>query len=96
MVVSLVHTVRCLDFAGYWFLPLDTVHTVATAICVAGPLHVVFLLVTSWITIIDGGKSKKTPPWAKLLSDLAKVTSYTAEVGILKCLMPLSFTTAEF
>jgi len=38
------------------------------------------MLVTAWITIIDGGKNKRTPPWAKWLGRFQYVGQYIAEV----------------
>tara|TARA_B110000971_G_C19912064_1_gene455008 strand:- start:86 stop:781 length:696 start_codon:yes stop_codon:yes gene_type:complete len=69
-------TIRTIDFLGIaGRLSLSGVHTVVTGFCAGIPVHIGFLLVVSWITIVDGGKSKKTPPWARTVYLLAKWTS---------------------
>ena len=81
IVVGIAHALRCIDFCGYsGILDLSTSHTFFTGICVAGPMHTIFLLATSWVTIVDGGKSKKTPKWAKICFEVAKYSIYISEI----------------
>jgi len=62
IVIGVFHALRCIDPSGYANrLTLKNFHTVFTGMCVACPQHIGFLLVESWITIVDGGKNKKTP-----------------------------------
>jgi len=46
----------------------------------AVPSHLGVMLVTAWITIIDGGKNKRTPPWALWFGRFQYVGQYIAEV----------------
>jgi len=85
--LGLWHSARCIDPLGYaGRLTLRNFHTITTAFCVAIPVHIGFLLVVSWITIVDGGKSKTTPRWARAVYQSAKYSTYIVEIscGILE------------
>ena len=81
--VGVFHAIRCIDPSGYaGRLQIKNIHTLATGFCVAGPIHVGLMLVTSWITIIDGGKKKRAPRWARVLYNLGVWSSYASELGL--------------
>eukprot|EP00520_Triparma_pacifica_P007641 CAMPEP_0118657026 /NCGR_PEP_ID=MMETSP0785-20121206/13793_1 /TAXON_ID=91992 /ORGANISM="Bolidomonas pacifica, Strain CCMP 1866" /LENGTH=246 /DNA_ID=CAMNT_0006549905 /DNA_START=34 /DNA_END=774 /DNA_ORIENTATION=+ len=46
----------------------------------AAMISLAFLLVNSWVTIIDGGKSKKTPPWMDKLTKFSVPCAIFCEV----------------
>ena len=50
--------------------------------CWGMAISIMACLVTSWITIIDGGKSKRTPKWAQALRYTASITIFITEIGM--------------
>jgi hypothetical protein len=54
------------DFMHYMALSLFQGYNGAAMVSLA------FLLINSWVTIVDGGKSKKTPPWMDKLTKVRK------------------------
>ncbi|GMH77552.1 hypothetical protein TL16_g07448 [Triparma laevis f. inornata] len=46
----------------------------------SGMISLAIMLVSSWVTIVDGGKSKKTPPWVSKLALGSMVTAFTCEI----------------
>ena len=82
VLLGLAHTVRCIDVMGFADrVRQDTLYTLSTSICVSSPFHAGFILVRSWITIIDGGKSKKTPKWAAWFCGIGICSTYIIEVS---------------
>ena len=55
--------------------------TTTIGVMAAVPIHLSILLVTAWITLIDGGKNKRTPRWAKWLGIIETVVVYCNEIG---------------
>jgi len=39
------------------------------------------ILIISWVTVIDGGKNRKTPFWARMLKNWSIAASFTFEIG---------------
>jgi len=81
-VLGVFHTCRSIDPSGYADrLRIEDFYTCCTAICQAAPLHIGTLMVTSWITIVDGGKSKKPPKWAAILMNVSMIITYIVEIS---------------
>ena len=46
----------------------------------AAAIHIAITLITGWITLIDGGKNKVTPPWAVILKRFSYFGLYLVEI----------------
>jgi len=44
------------------------------------PNHILMILATSWITVVDGGQKRRTPPWAKWLARFEYSILYFSEI----------------
>ena len=76
-----VHFFLCIDIDCHADrVRLQTARTLMMGICVACPIHLAVMLVTAWITIIDGGKNKSTPPWAMWYARISYGLQYIIEV----------------
>ena len=53
-----------------------------TAFCISAPFHLTFVMLQSWITIVDGGKSKRCPKWAWWLCKIGIVETYLVEISL--------------
>lgn len=81
MWLGLVHFFLCIDIDCHAYrVRLQTARTVMMGFCVAAPIQLAILLVTAWITIIDGGKKKATPRWAKIYARVSYGGHYFIEV----------------
>jgi len=49
--------------------------------CYGMAINSIACLVTSWIAIIDGGKSKRAPKWARILRIVASGSVFITEIG---------------
>jgi len=49
--------------------------------CITAGIHIAIILVTGWITVIDGGKTKSTPKWAKWFSRFSYYGIYFSELA---------------
>mmetsp|Transcript_25347 Transcript_25347/g.47623 ORF Transcript_25347/g.47623 Transcript_25347/m.47623 type:complete len:357 (-) Transcript_25347:43-1113(-) len=74
--VSFFHGLCCIDYNAYSGIYSYEVISVFKGYCAAAFILVAALLITSWVSIIDGGKSKKTPKWA------TNLTYFTAFYGV--------------
>ncbi|GMI13985.1 hypothetical protein TrVE_jg7429 [Triparma verrucosa] len=79
VTICLAHFVICIDmdsllFFPYWFTGM------LQGYCGAGMTSLAIMLVSSWVTIVDGGKSKKTPPWVSKLGKASMAVAFTVEV----------------
>jgi len=55
ILLGFAHCIRCIDVLGYANrLRIDTIYTMSTATCVSAPFHGAFILIRSWVTIVDG------------------------------------------
>ena len=73
------------DMDGYaGRLPLYSPYFFSRTTCMgfmsATPSHLGVMLITAWITIVDGGKHKRTPTWALWLGRTQYIGQYIAEV----------------
>jgi len=57
-------------------LDFETTRSFFFALAQFCPVHVGILLVTAWITIVDGGKKKKTPVWARYMENFSTAYGY--------------------
>ena len=78
VIVGFVHCWLCLDIDA-WQNGNLTLKQLLMAWATASCIHIFVLLVRTWVTIIDGGKSKSTPPWCLWLSRFSFIAVYVFE-----------------
>ena len=44
--------------------------------------NIVVVLATEWVTVVDGGKSRKTPPWASKLKKICIPLVWVSEISL--------------
>jgi len=86
IIYSFSMCIFCVDIHGFaGRVPLYSnflvSRTTTIGVMAAVPIHLSILLVTAWITLIDGGKNKRTPRWAKWLGIIETVVVYCNEIG---------------
>jgi len=64
--ISVIHTVMCTDIDA-WSTGNLMLKQLLMAWLTASIVHILVLLVSSWITIIDAGTTRITPPWCQKL-----------------------------
>ena len=85
MTEAFATSIFCLDllgFKGLWGTGKagPIVWAMIMGVMGACPGHLLIMLVTSWITIIDGGKTMLTPTWAKNLGRFSYITWWLMEI----------------
>ena len=79
MTIIFCHFIFCMDLDSFNFVNY-TVSSVLKGYCSSMFIVLGFILITSWVTIVDSGKSKKTPVWCKNLRNISIFLSVAAEV----------------
>ncbi|GMI41337.1 hypothetical protein TeGR_g7719 [Tetraparma gracilis] len=89
LLITVLHMIICIDPAGHAdripYLLLNFIMS-----CIASLMVTIgILLVVSWVTIVEGGKSKKTPDWALKARNFSLAAVYFFEPGfaIVECLV---------
>jgi hypothetical protein len=89
LLITVLHMIICIDPAGHAdripYLLLNVIMS-----CIASLMVTIgILLVVSWVTIVEGGKSKKTPDWALKVRNVSLAAVYFFEPGfaIVECLV---------
>jgi len=78
--LSFIHTVMCIDMLGFAGRIPVWLGDLCMGSCYAMAIAIMSTLVTGWVTIIDGGKKKKTPRWALFLKWTSVITVFFAEL----------------
>jgi len=82
VAITSVHMICCVDYNAwrgtytYWMISMFKGFIAGTLIVIAG------LLITSWVSVIDGGKTKQTPKWCSNLLKFTYFFSYFSECGL--------------
>ena len=73
-----VASIDSMNYSGQ--LPILLVSALR-GVCSGSALTLVIYLVRTWITIVDGGKSKQEPNWSKMMGRICPVIGIVGEVG---------------
>ena len=79
VLVGVVHSIMNIDQRGWHGWGPIWMRTTMSGFLTAAAIHIAITLVTGWITLIDGGKAKKTPQWAVNLKRFCYFGLYVIE-----------------
>ena len=82
LFLSTMHSGLTIDIMGWALRVPSILGDLLMGSCYGMAISIMACLVTSWITIIDGGKSKRTPKWAQALRYTASITIFITEIGM--------------
>ena len=77
-VVIVCSDIECLSGRLDW----ESSRSFFNALAQAVPTHIAVMLVTAWVTVVDGGKHKKTPTWARVLEWTSIIYLYLVSVTL--------------
>jgi len=80
--LSFTHTLMSVDITNWANRIPTTISDALMGTCYGIGMSIMSTLVTSWITIVDGGKSKRAPKWAVILRRLSIFFVFVNEIGI--------------